>query len=389
MISSEVQRTLVKSPPELWSELSDPAALARHLGELGEVRIVRVEPEKLVEWAAENTTGTVSIQPSGWGTKVTLKVNREIIVPPADPQPTPEPSKDAPAQEKDPEPALERPAETEVEKDPEPVRQPQPQPPKLDASGENGQRSAIEIAAAARPAPPSLAPLRPREPEPPSAPSLRPPAPQPQPRSAVPDLPAPPARQTLHELIASLEAEPGSAAGEQGREKRRGFFGRLFGRGRRDKDIRVETAEQMPAPPPVASVEQPSREPTASPKADAFTAVRAALAQEGFAAADPPSARLARAAAAPQPPAPKPQVPQPRAAEPKAPEPRAPEPQVPQLRPEAETPELSGEPPAEQIDGISAELMAAEEVAAEEVTAVLARVLDRLGAAHHRPFSRS
>ena len=36
-----------------------------------------------------------------------------------------------------------------------------------------------------------------------------------------------------------------------------------------------------------------------------------------------------------------------------------------------------------------AELAAAEEVAAEQVTAVLTGVLDRLGAAHHRPFSRS
>jgi hypothetical protein len=42
-----------------------------------------------------------------------------------------------------------------------------------------------------------------------------------------------------------------------------------------------------------------------------------------------------------------------------------------------------------QRDDISAELMAAEEVAAEEVTAVLTAVLDRLGAAHHRPFSRA
>ena len=41
MISSEVQRTLVKSPPELWAEVSDPASLSRHLGELGEVRITR------------------------------------------------------------------------------------------------------------------------------------------------------------------------------------------------------------------------------------------------------------------------------------------------------------------------------------------------------------
>jgi hypothetical protein len=38
---------------------------------------------------------------------------------------------------------------------------------------------------------------------------------------------------------------------------------------------------------------------------------------------------------------------------------------------------------------IAAEIRAAEEVAAEQVTAVLTGVLDRLGAAHHRPFSRS
>ena len=38
---------------------------------------------------------------------------------------------------------------------------------------------------------------------------------------------------------------------------------------------------------------------------------------------------------------------------------------------------------------VSAEIRAAEEVSAAEVTAVLTSVLDRLGAAHHRPFSRS
>src|SRR6202035_2134162 len=81
MVSSEVQRTLVKSPPELWAELSDPAALARHLGELGEIRITRVEPEQKVEWEAEETSGTVLINPSGWGTRVTLKVSREIPAP--------------------------------------------------------------------------------------------------------------------------------------------------------------------------------------------------------------------------------------------------------------------------------------------------------------------
>src|ERR1700694_4151558 len=81
MISSEVQRTLVKSPPELWTELSDPAALGRHLGEFGEIRITRVEPEKTVEWEADGATGTVLIKPSGWGTRVTLTATREVEEP--------------------------------------------------------------------------------------------------------------------------------------------------------------------------------------------------------------------------------------------------------------------------------------------------------------------
>ncbi len=83
MVSSEVQRTLVKSPPELWAELSDPAALARHLGEFGEIRITRAEPEKTVEWetatGGAQATGKVTLAPSGWGTKVTLTVAREVV----------------------------------------------------------------------------------------------------------------------------------------------------------------------------------------------------------------------------------------------------------------------------------------------------------------------
>ena len=77
----EVQRTLVKSPPELWAELSDADALARHLGDLGdlaEIRITRTEPERKIEWQAGSTSGTVVLKPSGWGTKVTLSVTREL-----------------------------------------------------------------------------------------------------------------------------------------------------------------------------------------------------------------------------------------------------------------------------------------------------------------------
>jgi hypothetical protein len=84
MISSEVQRTLVKSPPELWAELSDPKSLARHLGELGEIRITKAEPEELVEWEAEEARGSVAIKASGWGTKVTLRASREYT--PAEPE---------------------------------------------------------------------------------------------------------------------------------------------------------------------------------------------------------------------------------------------------------------------------------------------------------------
>jgi hypothetical protein len=79
-VSTEVQRTLVKSPPELWSELSNPDALARHLAELGEIRITAVEPETKVEWEAEGASGVVQLKQSGWGTKVTLSVTRTAPV---------------------------------------------------------------------------------------------------------------------------------------------------------------------------------------------------------------------------------------------------------------------------------------------------------------------
>jgi hypothetical protein len=72
MVTAEMQRTLVKSPPELWGELSDQAALARHLAGLGEIRIVASEPEQSLEWEAATAHGKVEIKPAGWGTKVTL-----------------------------------------------------------------------------------------------------------------------------------------------------------------------------------------------------------------------------------------------------------------------------------------------------------------------------
>lgn len=72
---TSVARTLVKSPPELWEACSDPATLARHLGDfgdVGELTITQLEPERSVAWEGERISGTVELEPSGWGTRVRL-----------------------------------------------------------------------------------------------------------------------------------------------------------------------------------------------------------------------------------------------------------------------------------------------------------------------------
>jgi hypothetical protein len=295
MVSSEVQRTLVKSPPELWAELSDPETLARHLGELGEIRITRTKPEERVEWEAGSTRGTVVIKPSGWGTKVTLSVTRDIEV----------------------------------------VAEPTEEPLPESASAEE---TAVEVGPTAE-APHAQDPI-----------AVVPPADQPAAESATdveesePDVP-------------SAEAEQDKPEQEQEQEPRRGFFARLFGRRR---PLRPEDTEQ---PATEASLDEstssePSSE-TATPDTDgpevaADTAVKPStqVVEETKQGPSQPSA-------------------------------------APQAQEPAEQPEPAAEPPSEPAADLSAELAQAEEVAAEEVKAVLTAVLDRLGAAHHRPFSRS
>jgi hypothetical protein len=70
--SRRAQRTLVKSPPELWAEVSDSEALGRHLEPFGEIRITRLEPETTVAWEGDRARGTVELEASGWGTRVTI-----------------------------------------------------------------------------------------------------------------------------------------------------------------------------------------------------------------------------------------------------------------------------------------------------------------------------
>jgi hypothetical protein len=306
MVSSEVQRTLVKSPPELWAELSDPAALARHLGALGDVRITRTAPETTVEWEADDATGRVSIQPSGWGTKVTLSVSREVAgtsPPPPEPDESPEPGYTS-AQ-----------ADTQVD-------QQTPQ----HADGQAPAQVAGPVADS-HPEPAAGAETMPRSTA--ATPTVDELAPVPDGPPSTSDDGTPTPKPPTDDRLAPAP------------DPRLGFFARLFRR-------RGKTA---PAPAPTASPGQP----------DAFAAVSQALAPETFKAT-----RAFAVSPAAEPPADQSPAAEPPVAEPPATEAAA-----------AERPDLA------------AELMAAEEVAAEEVTAVLTAVLDRLGAAHHRPFSRA
>jgi hypothetical protein len=392
MISSEVQRTLVKSPPELWAELSDPGSLARHLGDLGEIRITRIEPEQLVEWEAEKRTGKVQIKPSGWGTRVTLSVASELPEPGPSVAPEPAPPEGkADASPGESEPA----AETVLQSE--------------DPASAHAEESTSDT-----PAPESL----PAEPEPtedlegdPEWQAER----EPEVAPATPaglaarkpggEVAAKPAEAEVEPAAEdTVQAEPYAWLTDEDLQPRRGFFARLFGRRRRPSDLEPEPQDEIAS---AASYEpQAEAEPDDSVPEGML---------EAYAVEEPEFALEAEAAEEPE-----------LALEPEAAE----EPEV-TLEPEAgeeppadgstealetasaspqTTPEMQStageelavaqaEEPAEeaplqtqaagQSEGIAAELGAAEETTDAQVTAVLTSVLDRLGAAHHRPFSRS
>lgn len=265
-VSSEVQRTLVKSPPELWAELSDPAALARHLGELGEIRILATEPEHTVDWEAAGANGAevngrVEIEPSGWGTRVTLSASRALVEPEPAPAPAPEA---APVPEATPVP------EAEPEPAPEPAPEIAQPEPKVNAEAE-----AIEV-------------------------------------------------------ISEIELGPEPEIAQPEPKPRPVFFARLFRRRRQSpKPEPVVAPAPEPASEPVAVVE--IEEPAPTPGAVAAVEI------EEPAPEDPSLA--------------------------------------PDSAPDQDSPEVD----------IAAELAELE----QRTEAVLTGVLDRLGAAHHRPFSRA
>ena len=67
MATVQIERTLVKSPPELWEELAAPDGLRRWLGD---VRVRAAEPPNRLEWDSDVAEGVIELEASGWGTKV-------------------------------------------------------------------------------------------------------------------------------------------------------------------------------------------------------------------------------------------------------------------------------------------------------------------------------
>ncbi len=176
LVAMQVQRTLVKSPPELWAEVSDVEALTRHLAAFGEITITRVEPETTVAWEGEHASGTVELTASAWGTKVILTAEAQ-----------------APA-------AVEEAVEVEA-----PVAAPEPEPPVVAEpvlAGEPAQAPApprrrwLRFWRREKPAPAAETPPKPGPPAPgpptPPTPEPAPPTPTPQPGPPPPPDPNPP-----------------------------------------------------------------------------------------------------------------------------------------------------------------------------------------------------
>jgi hypothetical protein len=77
-----VSRTLVKSPPELWAELSGE----RLVEALGGANTRVAEEERRIEWEAGGASGSAVLEPAGWGTKLILTARVEDEVARLEPQ---------------------------------------------------------------------------------------------------------------------------------------------------------------------------------------------------------------------------------------------------------------------------------------------------------------
>jgi hypothetical protein len=71
MYSIEVERTMVRSPHELWDKLCDPPGIARWLAD---IQVSAVEPPNRIEWTFRGASGVIELEASRWGTKIRARV---------------------------------------------------------------------------------------------------------------------------------------------------------------------------------------------------------------------------------------------------------------------------------------------------------------------------
>jgi hypothetical protein len=68
MTTIQVSRTLVKSAPELWAQVTAEEFLSK----AGGTRITHSESERSLGWEADGSRGTCTLEPTSWGTRVTF-----------------------------------------------------------------------------------------------------------------------------------------------------------------------------------------------------------------------------------------------------------------------------------------------------------------------------
>jgi hypothetical protein len=67
----ELERTLVRSPHELWDRIFDHPGISRWLGG---VQIRTAEPPTRVEWDFRGAAGVIELEAAPWGTRVCARV---------------------------------------------------------------------------------------------------------------------------------------------------------------------------------------------------------------------------------------------------------------------------------------------------------------------------
>ncbi len=205
-------RTLVKSTPELWAECSVAASLTRHLGQFGEIKITRLEPETAVAWEGERASGTVRLEPSGWGTQVTLTARATKAEAVSAPEPAVEEVLEE-KQDQDQDQVVEEPELEAVEPEPDPepraveseplAAQPQPKGLLVRLRGLFGGRPAPVVSTAPDPRV-AMEPAAPAS-DPPAAPEVEP-EPQVRRRPVAVERPAPASDDPEAVLAAALDS---------------------------------------------------------------------------------------------------------------------------------------------------------------------------------------